>query len=94
MIYALLGVNRVQRRAKAAGVRPVVMQRTHCEPPPCRVDHLDALEAAAFRLSGRQIQAGNEIAMLENGDAAYPQMIAAIEAATRTRCALQLHLPR
>ena len=84
VIYALLGVNRVQRRAKAAGVRPVVMQRTHCEPPPCRVDHLDALEAAAFRLSGRQIQAGNEIAMLENGDAAYPRMIAAIEAATRS----------
>ena len=84
VIYALLGVNRVQRRAKAAGVRPVVMQRTHCEPPPCRVDHLDALEAAAFRLSGRQIQAGNEIAVLENGDAAYPRMIAAIEAATRS----------
>ena len=70
------------------------MQRAHCEPPPCRVDHLDALEAAAFRLSGRQIQAGNEIAMLENGDAAYPQMIAAIEAATRIVGALQLHLPR
>ncbi len=84
VIYALLGVNRVQRRAKAAGVRPLLMQRAHCAPPPCRVDHLDALEAAAFRLSGRQIQGGNQIAMLDNGDAAYPQMIAAIEAATRT----------
>jgi cardiolipin synthase A/B len=84
VIYALLGINRVQRRAKAAGVRPVVMQRNHRDPAPCRVDHLDALEAAAFRLSGRQIQAGNEIAMLENGDAAYPRMIAAIEAATRS----------
>lgn len=84
VIYALLGINRVQRRAKAAGARPVLMQRAHCEPAPCRVDHLDALEAAAFRLSARQIQAGNEIAMLENGDVAYPQMIAAIEAATRS----------
>jgi cardiolipin synthase A/B len=84
VIYALLGVNRVQRRAKAAGARPVVMQRTHCEPPPCHVAHLDALEAAAFRLSGRQVQSGNHVDMLENGDAAYPRMIAAIEAATRS----------
>ena len=84
VIYALLGVNRVQRRAKAAGMRPVLMQRTHCEPPPCRVDHLDALEAAAFRLSGRQVETGNQIAMLENGDAAYPLMIAAIDAATHS----------
>src|SRR5450432_202722 len=59
LIYALLGVNRVQRRAKAAGVRPVVMQRPPCAPPRCRVDHLDALEAAAFGLSGRQLRAGN-----------------------------------
>jgi cardiolipin synthase A/B len=81
VIYALIGVNRVQRRARAAGVPLVVMQRAHCEPAPCRVDHLDALEAAAFRLSGRQVQAGNHIDMLENGDAAYPLMIAAIEAA-------------
>jgi cardiolipin synthase A/B len=84
VIYALLGVNRVQRRAKAAGARPVLMQRMHGEPPPCRVDHLDALEAAAFRLSGRQIQAGNQIDVLENGDAAYPRMMAAIEAAVRS----------
>jgi cardiolipin synthase A/B len=81
VIYALIGVNRVQRRARAAGAPLVVMQRTHCEPVPCRVDHLDALEAAAFRLSGRQVQAGNHIDMLENGDAAYPRMIAVIEAA-------------
>jgi cardiolipin synthase A/B len=84
LIYALLGVNRVQRRAKAADVRPVVMQPPPCAPPRCRVDHLDALEAAAFGLSGRQLRAGNQIVMLENGDAAYPQMIAAIEAATRS----------
>ncbi|HEY1492058.1 MAG TPA: PLDc N-terminal domain-containing protein, partial [Steroidobacteraceae bacterium] len=84
VIYALLGINRVQRRAKARGVRPVRMQRTDCEPPPCRVDHLDALEAAAFRLSARQVEAGNQIVMLENGDAAYPQMLGAIESATRT----------
>ncbi len=84
VIYALLGVNRVQRRAKAAAARRAQQQRTHCEPPPCRVGHLDALEAAAFRLSGRQLEAGNQIVVLENGDAAYPQMIAAIEAATRS----------
>ncbi len=83
-LYALLGVNRVPRRAKAVGTRPVVMQRTHCEPALCRVDHLGALEAAAFRLSGRQLEAGNQIVMLENGDMAYPQMIAAIEAATHS----------
>lgn len=84
VIYALLGVNRVQRRAQASGARRLALQRAHCEPAPCRVEHLDALEAAGFRLSGRQIEAGNQIVMLENGDAAYPQMIAAIEASIRT----------
>jgi cardiolipin synthase len=84
VLYALLGVNRVQRRARARGARPVILQRAHCEPAPCPVEHLAPLEAAAFRLSARHVEAGNRIDMLENGDAAYPQMVAAIHAAQRS----------
>ncbi|MBS0578143.1 MAG: PLDc N-terminal domain-containing protein [Proteobacteria bacterium] len=84
VVYALLGVNRVQRRARARGMRPAAMRQAHCEPAPCPSAHLDALEAAAFRLTGRQVETGNQIDMFENGDEAYPRMLAAINAATRS----------
>ncbi len=82
VLYALLGINRVKRRARnlrgpAAAPAPVDAQ-----PETSRADHLRALEFAAFRISGRRVATGNSIAMLHNGDAAYPDMIAAIDSAT------------
>ena len=80
-LYVLLGINRVQRRARslrgASASAPVVAP----EPGPHRDDHLAPLEVAAYRISGRCVNAGNAIVMLHNGDGAYPEMIAAIDRA-------------
>jgi cardiolipin synthase A/B len=81
VLYLLLGINRVQRRAR--GLRPSGRATQAAGPAPSssRDDHLAPLEVAAHRISGRDIAVGNTVAMLQNGDAAYPQMIAAIDAA-------------
>lgn len=81
-LYFAFGINRVQRRA----------QRFHGEkrpdaaiaPPrtdPGRDDHLAPLETAAASLTGRAALPGNRIAILQNGDEAYPPMLDAIAAA-------------
>ena len=84
VLYLLLGINRVQRRAKR--LRPAARgaPASGPTPDPFRDDHLAALEVAAHRISGRDIAVGNSIAMLQNGDSAYPEMIAAIDAAQRS----------
>jgi len=82
VLYLLLGINRVRRRA----------QSLHRPRPPKRIrnvatarsDHLAALEHAGQQITGRPTEEGNSIQLLENGDNAYPQMLAAIDGATRS----------
>jgi cardiolipin synthase len=45
---------------------------------------LAALEHAGQRITGRPAEDGNAIQILRNGDTTYPQMLAAIDAATRS----------
>jgi cardiolipin synthase len=81
VLYLLLGINRVRRRAR--GLLPSARGAPVVAPAPdsLRDDHLAPLEVAAHRISGRAITVGNSIALLQNGDAAYPEMIASIDAA-------------
>ena len=81
LLYVLLGINRVQRRARSAGVAPPEDPQVQASLAPPACAHLAGLELAARRISRRTVQPGNAIDMLANGDAAYPQMIAAIEGA-------------
>jgi cardiolipin synthase len=81
VLYLFLGINRVQRRARSAGAAPPDDAAVASYPPPAGCVHLAGLELAARRISRRNIQPGNAIVMLANGDVAYPQMIAAIEGA-------------
>jgi cardiolipin synthase len=80
VLYLLLGINRVRRRAQtlraALGGRPG-------GPPtgPRRDDRFAALEIAGRHISQRCVEPGNSIVLLHNGDGAYPQMLAAIYAA-------------
>jgi len=82
VLYLLLGINRVRRRA-------ISLQRPR---PPKRAtntvrsrdDHLSALEHAGQRITGRPAEDGNAIQILRNGDNAYPQMLAAIDGASRS----------
>jgi cardiolipin synthase len=82
VLYLFLGINRVQRRARSAGAAPPDEAVDASSPPPAGCVHLAGLELGARRISRRNIQPGNAIVMLANGDIAYPKMIAAIEGAT------------
>jgi cardiolipin synthase len=81
VLYALLGVNRVRRRAKILHETP---DNPLMHAPPAggdRDDQLAPLEFAGRRITRRCVQGGNAIRLLINGDAAYPVMLAAIDAA-------------
>src|SRR3569833_2030423 len=82
VLYLLLGINRVRRRAQSLH-RPRPPKRTR-NVATARSDHLAALEHAGQQITGRPTEDGNSIQLLQNGDNAYPQMLAAIDAATRS----------
>ncbi|MEZ5831257.1 MAG: phospholipase D-like domain-containing protein [Dongiaceae bacterium] len=81
-LYLLFGVNRVRRRAYRAGRRHsagwIEDPATFLNP---RHDHFAQLERAIGVLTGRPPQRGNAVAMLHNGDEAYPPMLEAIASA-------------
>lgn len=81
VLYLLLGINRVKRRARSVAVATPDDAVIVASPGPPACQHLAGLELAARRISRRNVEPGNAIVMLANGDAAYPQMIAAIEGA-------------
>ncbi len=91
LLYVLLGVNRIRRRA-----RSLRAGHAHPEPPPspCAIAvpetpqllgreaaHLAGLARIVADATGRPLLGGNRITPLRNGDEAYPAMIAAIDAA-------------
>jgi cardiolipin synthase A/B len=84
-IYFTFGINRVQRRAMRFRGEPRAPKLAVLPPgEPGRDDDLAPLEATATRITQRLPQPGNTITMLQNGDAAYPPMLDAIAAATRS----------
>jgi cardiolipin synthase len=86
LLYVLLGINRVRRRARSGGgdgpgdAPGDAIVEAQAAVSGC--GHLAGLELAARRISRRHALPGNAVQMLANGDAAYPQMIAAIHGAT------------
>ena len=86
--YFTFGVNRVQRRARglrSPSDRLSGSANGHSAwPSPDDDDHLDPLDRGVGRITGRAILPGNAMQLYENGDAAYPPMLAAIAAAQRS----------
>ena len=81
VLYLLLGINRVRRRAlNLRRPRPVARTAKSTREAQ-RDDHLAALERAGRRITERPTEDGNDIHILRNGDNAYPKMLSAIEAA-------------
>ena len=81
LTYFMFGVNRVQRRARRLR-RPDRRTSTRSAAPAAGDDdHLDPLERGIGRITGRPTMQGNTVAVLHDGDEAYPQMLAAIAAA-------------
>jgi cardiolipin synthase len=87
LLYALLGINRVRRRALTMRA-----PRAPRAPAPASAvaadnggeDYLAPLEYSAQRITGRPAKNGNAILILRNGDEAYPRMIACIDAAQKS----------
>jgi cardiolipin synthase len=87
--YAVLGVNRIRRRAAALGLPDVRARPPDAErsPPPALppgAEHLASLLALAEGVVRRPLVAGNAVTLLPGGPAAYPAMCAAIDAAERS----------
>jgi cardiolipin synthase len=81
LLYVLLGVNRVRRRALTMlaplGALPLAERTREVSSE----DYMAALEYSAERITGRPAKSGNAISILRNGDEAYPKMLACIDAA-------------
>jgi cardiolipin synthase len=86
-LYLLLGINRVRRKAQLlrGAAAPVVASPPAADLPPYpEMGHLEPLATAIGGIVRHSPLRGNRVDPLVNGDAAFPAMLAAIEAATRT----------
>jgi cardiolipin synthase A/B len=94
VLYLIFGINRVKRRANLLRDRqPACRAAESNVSSAMRDDHLAPLERAGFRITHRPAEAGNAVALLTNGDEAYPRMVAAIDAA-RASVALSSYIFR
>ncbi len=87
VLYLVLGVNRVRRRAVLLGVHGTFQRpgpENLGEPNPAAAEHLKMLAGVVNRLVAQPLAAGNRIQPLVNGDAAFPEMLAAIAAAQKS----------
>ena len=94
VLYLLLGINRVRRKAlllrgaasRIEGPSPPETLRAPDGRAGLRVEaaHLEQLSEAVTRIVGRPLVAGNNVEPLVNGDAAYPAMLGAIDEAKKT----------
>ena len=84
VLYLLLGINRVRRRAMSMRGRRSTDLVEAARGTGGRDDHLAHLEKAGHRITNRPAERGNSVAILRSGDEAYPVMIAAIEEAQRS----------
>jgi cardiolipin synthase A/B len=84
VLYLLLGINRVRRRAMSLrGTRATDLVED-LRDRPGRDDHLAHLERAGHRITNRPAEKGNSVTILRSGDDAYPIMLGAIESSQRS----------
>lgn len=84
LLYISFGINRVERRALRLRRRVPPRPRARLEGVDDRADYLAPLEHAVRQLTARRLELGNAVTLLRNGDEAYPKMIGAIDAATKS----------
>lgn len=87
ILYVVFGVNRIRRRALVLGLHNQVSPSKPLnfgEPEPEGAKHLERLARLVGRLVNQPLVPGNQITPLVNGDAAFPAMLAAIDAAQTT----------
>src|SRR6202142_868029 len=84
ILYLVLGVNRIRRRAVSLGVHKAGRGRIPKdlgEPEHEGAEHLKMLARVVGRVVMQPLTPGNHVHPLVNGDEAFPAMLAAIESA-------------
>lgn len=87
LLYITMGVNRIRRHGQAlrAGGAPSDacgrLPENLGEPHQLEAEHLRMLARVVDRVATRPLVAGNRVQSLQNGDAAFPAMLKAIDAA-------------
>ena len=85
LLYYLFGINRVTRRAlKMSRLGAAQASPPHAAGLPDAPAQIRQLCEASARVTGGPLTDGNALSVLEGGDAAYPQMLAAIAGAERS----------
>lgn len=87
ILYVMLGVNRIRRRAILLGVHKTLTRpvpEDFGEPEDAGVEHLKMLARVVSRVVSQPLESGNRIEPLANGDQAFPAMLAAIESAQQS----------
>ena len=87
LLYLVLGVNRIRRRAASLGVHSVAIRpipENFGEPEQLGAEHLRMMARVVGRVAARPLMPGNRIRPLVSGDEAFPAMLAAIESAQKT----------
>ena len=81
LLYYLFGINRVTRRALKLGRRNGAQTRSPAPAVPDAAPNIVLLSEVSEKITQSPLTPGNELTVLEGGDAAYPQMLAAIRGA-------------
>jgi cardiolipin synthase len=83
LLYAIMGINRVKRRAQRLRRQrlPLAVSEAALADPS---DPMTPLEFAIGRLTGVPCEPGNRVEILHSGDQAYPRMLAAIAEAEKS----------
>ena len=87
MLYLVFGVNRIRRRALSLGIHKIASRpipEDLGETEAVEAQHLQQLARVVGHVVGQPLTPGNSVQPLVNGDEAFPAMIAAIEAATKS----------
>lgn len=91
LLYVLLGINRIERRARTlrtdtmSSSRPAsVKQIASSTRAPDVSSSLTQLSRLVERVTGQELTHGNSVEPLTGGDEVYPAMLSAIESAQRT----------
>ena len=93
LLYFVLGINRVRRRAQRLQRRPRNRGRPQDAADQDKDDDLEPLQRSIGRISKRLLETGNNLTTFQDGDEAYPAMLAAIEVA-RTSIGLSTYIFR
>ena len=81
LLYFVLGINRVRRRAERLQRRVRKLSQPRAQHDPDQYDDLEPLQRGIARIARRPLESGNAITTFQDGDETYPAMVEAIESA-------------